>query len=283
MYATPNEVAVQRGNNYSFQVVTSLPFDKFTLDFDTDSIAYNSRRNTTHITIDYDVPSIMTLRIYRCYIETLDPENYMLENTTYYFVIGNLTEDELFALFQLNEDLQDEKEVLKQTLNNSSNYSAWRDYEYPESIFEKNSKYIVIIGSVIAICVSSLGCVLIQQKHKSKEKIKAEKAKAKKANKNYAKAQLSKQAVSHSMDIYVPRNIDGEIVYVKLLNEWEIKACQKYEKNCDASFFLRPKKEIENKLDLKEKKKPTSIDMIYYNKISSRKRIYQEKQKFIPS
>lgn len=262
MYVTPNDIVVNRGTNYSFEAIASGSFTKYSITTDYSGIPFNSRRNSTNIQVDYVVPSIMQLRMYHFYIYTYDENNYPLENATYRFVIGNLTDEELFGLFEENELLEDINQGLYDDLTNATNISSgWQDYIAPTPFFEANLNYIVTIASTLAICLSLFGVLVIRQKHISNEIAKEERRKKKLAKENYAKAQLTKQAVSHNMDIYVSQNIDKDTMQIPLLNEWEREAVKKYHKYCDATFFLRPTPEISKKLGIEDL---SSINVLYY-------------------
>lgn len=262
MYVTPNDIVVNRGDNYTFEAVASISFIKYSVVADYSGIPFNTRRNSTNIQIDYVVPSIMKLRVYHFYIYTFDENNYQLENVTYRFVIGNLTDVELFNLFEENEILGDTNQGLQDDLVNATNItSGWEDYIPPTSFFEANFNYVITIVSTFSICLSLFGVLAIRQKHVANEIAKEERRKKKLAKKNYAQAQLTKQAVSHNMDIFISQNIDKDTMQIPLLNEWERESVKKYHKYCDATFFLRPTPEISKKLGIEDL---SSINVIYY-------------------
>lgn len=267
MYATPNEFAVCRGGNYSFQAVASLDFAKYTVTVDSPFIPHSSKRNASHITTDFVIPPVINLQIYTFYVVTYDVNNYEVENCTMQFVIGNLTDEELFNIFEVGEEYKEKYEDVleenKAILNNTTNMTnPWLEYKY-ESIWTENMDQFITVVLSISITSSILGSALLLLRSKYNEKHKETKRSKKEVKKNLAKAMLSKQSVSHSMDIFIPQNIDGKMLQVPLLSEFEREAVRKYHKYYDATFFLRPDDGM-LKVTGKSKKELSSLDVLKY-------------------
>lgn len=251
LYCVPNEVAIPRSSNFSFIVTTDLAYHNYFIQSNNEQIVLNSNHNTSHIFVDLYVPSIVPiLFFYELDISTYDVAGDFVENGTFYFVIGNLTNAELFYIlseYKIKEDeLVAKDEVIAELVNASNNTtingSAWDGYDF-RGFTEKygDSTLMTMLTFACTFVVGLIGMLKI--KHTSAIKIKQTEKEKDQAIQNRLRVKLTNQAVSYSANIYKEVEIDGAVMELELLNVCEIEAMNKYVINCDVTPFLRPDKE----------------------------------------
>ena len=265
MKPTTNELVVFRGNNYSFTVETTMSFSTYSVEIDSTLIAFIKKTNNTHIIVDYIIPTVINVQMYTFTIRTFDTAYFELENCTFIFVIGNLTDEELFDLLFKNNDLEIRNDNLEDEnagiLNNSTNgTNPWANISHT-STWEKHGSSITTVSLATCSVFSIMGTNQLMISRRKNRLLEKERKKKEKHEKNHRKSVLSKQASSFNMNKDYDKLIDGELMQVPLLNVFEIEAVKNYNDHYDAAYFLVPDDKMLIKMK-KERKDVSSIDII---------------------
>lgn len=267
MYVTPTQVSIDRGSNSSFDVVSSINFTFHTISTNSDQISYISKRNLTHIHIDFTIPSIIEiLRIYEITVNTYDRSSYPLENATFEFFIGDLSDKELFSILERYRDVhenftffENKSENLQDTLDN---------IPVPEpSFWEKYFDIIFTISMTSLGLVGYFGVNRLHAQHVYKEGILKEKARKKTLKNNNAKLISTKQAYSYDMGVSQEAPTKEGTVQIDILDPDELELTEDFTWRRSLKFFTKPTKkdiaEFKAKKPGKDPKKHiTSIDII---------------------
>jgi hypothetical protein len=263
MYCDPNSVAIPRSSNFSFTAVSTESYHNYYISSNNEQIVLSSSHNNSHIFVDLYVPSVVKiLFFYEIHISSYDIEGNSIENGTFYFVIGNLTDDELFHILSKYkqkeieiEEKEQEIENLKNTnntTNTSVNASAWEGFDFTSSV----SKYVgnILTNILTALLIGSIAIIgIVTVKHTTNKQIEEKNMEKDLAEMDRNRAIKTSQAVAFSADTSKPQKVDGELREIPILNIPEKETLNKYVSFYDVSRFLIPK----------NKEKMSSIDQFY--------------------
>jgi len=273
MYCNPDHLVVDRNSNATFTAITELSYQNYYVTSNNEQIVINTQHNFSHITVDFYIPSIMKIDfLYEIRVSTYNIAGDSLENATFNFVLGDLTDDEIYWLlskYKEKEDtIKDQEQQIADLENATGNYSlnntAWANYTFPTPFMDEHgeSLFMTLFTALSVGFAAILGIVKIY--HDKSVQVNAARQETQNKEDDLIKARITKQAVAYSCDIYIEKEIDGEIHESRMMNSLELEAMGPYTVDYDVTPFLRPYQSQIQDSDTNEIRDMTSIDQCRY-------------------